>query len=250
MTVTLGNDPRSGTWSDETRVVRGSGLRVPPTRARAALTAVLGLPADAAVDRLRRGAVACEPIARLLEGAAGPGLVVAAAAVGPGADIVRVRRKAHGKADWITTHTSDLTVELGPVAREDQVGELAGPAADTTVVGIWERPLPEESAAVLDRLYDVLDPDLGINVVDFGFVRDLTVTDDGVAVLTMTLTSPACPLTGVMLDQIRTALAGEDPVVADVRVDWVWTPAWRPRDLSPDGVEQLRAIGFSVDGLR
>jgi metal-sulfur cluster biosynthetic enzyme len=64
-------------------------------------------------------------------------------------------------------------------------------------------------------------------------------------VITLTLTSAACPLTGVLEDQIR---AGLGPLggVDDFRVDWQWIPAWRPADITADGREQLRAIGFTI----
>ena len=61
----------------------------------------------------------------------------------------------------------------------------------------------------------------------------------------MTLTSAACPLTGVMESQIRAGLAPLDGV-DDFRVDWQWLPAWRPADITEDGREQLRAIGFTI----
>lgn len=226
------------------QLLKGRSLRVPAAEARSALLRVLGLPVVEAVARLRRGPGACEPVARLIDGAPESGMVVAAAVVGHGEDVVRVRRKAHGKADWITSRTSDVEITLGPVVLSSVVGELPPPVPVLPVAGIWERSLPAAEAMVLERLYDVLDPDLGVNIVDFGFVRDIEVSADGVVVVTMTLTSPTCPVTGAMVDQIRTALVGEDPVVADFRVEWVWTPAWRPSDLSPDGVAQLRAIGF------
>jgi metal-sulfur cluster biosynthetic enzyme len=59
----------------------------------------------------------------------------------------------------------------------------------------------------------------------------------------MTLTSAACPLTGVMESQIRTALLG---CVDDFRLDWEWVPAWRPADITESGREQLRVIGFNL----
>ncbi|MEV7502705.1 metal-sulfur cluster assembly factor [Streptomyces sp. NPDC093018] len=98
---------------------------------------------------------------------------------------------------------------------------------------------------VRDLLYDVLDPDLGVNIVDLGFVRHITVEEDR-ATITMTLTSAACPLTGVMEDQIRSVLADRARHgVAGHRIEWVWRPAWRPEDITPDGRDQLRAIGFN-----
>ena len=70
-------------------------------------------------------------------------------------------------------------------------------------------------------------------------------TEDRTAVITMTLTSAACPLTGVLEDQIRaelTELSGID----DFRVDWVWLPPWQPGDITASGRDQLRAIGFTI----
>jgi metal-sulfur cluster biosynthetic enzyme len=61
----------------------------------------------------------------------------------------------------------------------------------------------------------------------------------------MTLTSAACPLTGVMENQIRTALTSLG-CIEDFRVDWQWVPAWRPADITDSGREQLRAIGFTI----
>ena len=95
-----------------------------------------------------------------------------------------------------------------------------------------------------DALAEVIDPDLGVNIVDLGFVRGVAV-EGRTAVITMTLTSAACPLTGVLEDQIRAGLA---PLgcVDDFRVDWQWIPAWRPADITEGGRDQLRAIGFTV----
>lgn len=83
-----------------------------------------------------------------------------------------------------------------------------------------------------------------MNIVDLGFVRAVAV-QGRTAVITMTLTSAACPLTGVLVNQIRTELA---PLgcVDDFRVDWQWIPAWQPADITADGREQLRAIGFAI----
>jgi len=95
---------------------------------------------------------------------------------------------------------------------------------------------------VLEALREVIDPDLGVNVVDLGFVRDIDL-DASPAVLTMTLTSPACPLTGIMEDQMRTALAATLPIY---EVRWVFQPVWTPARITEDGREQLAAIGFRL----
>jgi metal-sulfur cluster biosynthetic enzyme len=64
-----------------------------------------------------------------------------------------------------------------------------------------------------------------------------------VAVIDMTLTSAACPLTDVIEDQTRTALHG---IVDDFRINWVWMPPWGPDKITDDGREMLRALGFNV----
>jgi metal-sulfur cluster biosynthetic enzyme len=95
-----------------------------------------------------------------------------------------------------------------------------------------------------EAMRDVVDPELGINVVDLGLVYGITVDDRSrVAVLDMTLTSAACPLTDVIEDQTRSVLDG---VVDDVRINWVWMPPWGPDKITDDGREQLRALGFNV----
>jgi metal-sulfur cluster biosynthetic enzyme len=108
-------------------------------------------------------------------------------------------------------------------------------------------PLPPSPAPdtedLLEALRDVVDPELGVNVVDLGLVYGVNVAEDRVATIDMTLTSAACPLTDVIEDQARSALDG---LVADFRINWVWMPPWGPDKITEDGREQLRALGFNV----
>src|SRR3954453_11911539 len=101
---------------------------------------------------------------------------------------------------------------------------------------------------VEEAMRDVVDPELGINVVDLGLVYDIHVEDDNSATIDMTLTSAACPLTDVIEDQTRAALvAGPGGgVVSDFRINWVWMPPWGPEKITEDGREQLRALGFTI----
>jgi metal-sulfur cluster biosynthetic enzyme len=96
---------------------------------------------------------------------------------------------------------------------------------------------------VLEALRDVVDPELGINVVDLGLIYGVDVDPERVATIDMTLTSAACPLTDVIEDQARQALDG---VVSDFRINWVWMPPWGPENITEDGREQLRALGFNI----
>jgi metal-sulfur cluster biosynthetic enzyme len=99
---------------------------------------------------------------------------------------------------------------------------------------------------VVEAMKDVVDPELGINVVDLGLVYGVSIDDDNKAVIDMTLTSAACPLTDVIEDQTASVLVGSAGVVSDFRINWVWMPPWGPEKITEDGREQLRALGFTV----
>ena len=125
----------------------------------------------------------------------------------------------------------------------------------TTTTDETAGELPAYKSALLEDLEeamrDVVDPELGVNVVDLGLVYGIDVTDEGenqVAVIDMTLTSAACPLTDVIEDQARQALTGGPGpgLVDDIRINWVWMPPWGPDKITDDGREQLRALGFRV----
>ena len=103
-------------------------------------------------------------------------------------------------------------------------------------------------ADVEEAMKDVVDPELGINVVDLGLVYGTHVDDENIVTLDMTLTSAACPLTDVIEDQTRQALT-QGPgggLVKDFRINWVWLPPWGPDKITDDGREQLRSLGFNV----
>jgi metal-sulfur cluster biosynthetic enzyme len=96
---------------------------------------------------------------------------------------------------------------------------------------------------ILEALRDVVDPELGINVVDLGLIYGVNLAQDRTLTIDMTLTSAACPLTDVIEEQAAEALEG---LVADFRINWVWLPPWGPDKITEDGREQLRALGFNV----
>ena len=102
---------------------------------------------------------------------------------------------------------------------------------------------PPNVADVEEAMRDVVDPELGVNVVALGLVYGLDVDENNVAVIDMTLTSAACPLTDVIEDQTAQALEG---LVTTHRINWVWMPPWGPDKITEDGREQLRALGFNL----
>ncbi|HLS03839.1 MAG TPA: metal-sulfur cluster assembly factor [Actinomycetales bacterium] len=99
------------------------------------------------------------------------------------------------------------------------------------------------AADVEEALRDVIDPELGINVVDLGLVYGIDMEAGEEAIIDMTLTSAACPLSDVIEEQIVQALDG---LVRRHTVNWVWMPPWGPEKITEDGREQLRALGFNV----
>jgi metal-sulfur cluster biosynthetic enzyme len=101
---------------------------------------------------------------------------------------------------------------------------------------------PQLIERIFEALRDVVDPELGINIVDLGLVYGVQM-DGNVAILDMTLTSAACPLTDIIEGQVFQVLDG---LVADHTINWVWAPPWSPEKLTPDGREQARAIGLAI----
>lgn len=96
-------------------------------------------------------------------------------------------------------------------------------------------PLSEDSARA--ALTKVLDPEVGINIVDLGLVYDVAVSEDRIAV-TMTLTSPTCPMGDLLLDEVEAALKGLAPG-AEIDLEVVWEPPWSPERMSPAAKEQF-----------
>ena len=99
---------------------------------------------------------------------------------------------------------------------------------------------------VREALHQVIDPELGIDVVDLGLVYGIEIDELGRAIITMTLTTPACPLTDLIEDQCASVLAG---LVEEFRIDWTWSPRWTLDMITPEGREQLAAIGFNFDNM-
>ena len=96
---------------------------------------------------------------------------------------------------------------------------------------------------VLEAMKDVVDPELMVNVVDLGLVYGVTIDDEHNATIDMTLTSPTCPLTDRLEYDTQLALEG---LVNSVTINWVWLPPWTLENITEDGREQLRAIGYNL----
>jgi metal-sulfur cluster biosynthetic enzyme len=84
----------------------------------------------------------------------------------------------------------------------------------------------------------VIDPELGINIIDLGLVYHAERTGDDIDIA-LTMTTPACPLGEMMSEEIKLVLRKRFPEVSDVRVEIVWDPPWSPELMSEESRRQL-----------
>ncbi|MCP3786375.1 metal-sulfur cluster assembly factor [Micromonospora sp. A3M-1-15] len=143
----------------------------------------------------------------------------------------------------MSSEETTSTPETGAVATDG-----AAPAGDAPANGAGAAGGKAAIDDIEEAMKDVVDPELGINVVDLGLVYGIHVDDQNVATLDMTLTSAACPLTDVIEDQARQALTTGPGggLVDDIRINWVWLPPWGPDKITDEGRDQLRSLGFNV----
>ena len=91
---------------------------------------------------------------------------------------------------------------------------------------------PELLPAVARALEKVVDPEVALNIVDVGLVYDVTVADGRLDVR-MTMTSAACPVTDIIVDDTENALDDALPRDLKIHVELVWEPPWTPQRMSP-----------------
>jgi metal-sulfur cluster biosynthetic enzyme len=102
---------------------------------------------------------------------------------------------------------------------------------------------PAQYDRVIEAMKEIIDPEIGVNIIDLGLVYGLQESDDGALLINMTLTSAGCPLQDVIEEQTAASLDG---VVDAFRINWIWMPPWGPEQITDDGKEMMRAIGFSI----
>lgn len=97
------------------------------------------------------------------------------------------------------------------------------------------------SARIYDALHNVYDPEIGVNIVDLGLVYGVDIREDGFVTLTMTLTTPGCPMHESIGQGVGAALA-TIPGITGGEIKIVWEPAWEPAMMTQAGRE---ALGWS-----
>ena len=108
---------------------------------------------------------------------------------------------------------------------------------DGAVQGPFNMLLTEE--LVTTALKEVIDPELGINIVDLGLIYDLQIDDEGHINIVMTLTTPGCPMHASFKRDIEETLWRTLPELQGVSVDLVWSPPWTPDLITPEGRAEL-----------
>lgn len=100
-------------------------------------------------------------------------------------------------------------------------------------------------ATIQEALETVIDPEVGVNVYDLGLIYEVRLSDDNRAMeVSMTMTTPACPMSAMLTDQVHAALRARFPALESVEVNLVWDPPWSPQMMSERAKQQL---GWSQD---
>lgn len=128
---------------------------------------------------------------------------------------------------------SEATREVSVVTSEERDDAATSPGLD-----LLADEVPVET--VRDLLRGVIDPEIGIDIVELGLLRSVRV-ENGVADVRFTVTTPACPLSEYIENEIRTCL-WQLPALKEVQVECEMEPAWSPEDMTDDA---KLALGFS-----
>jgi metal-sulfur cluster biosynthetic enzyme len=122
------------------------------------------------------------------------------------------------------------------IPRTPEAPEASPEPASTGTVGTNGGAPSEEQ--VLEALKSVIDPELGINIVDLGLVYEVDVAEDGDVDIQYTLTTMGCPIGPLIEDQMRAFLAPLDGI-GEVRPEMVLRPAWNPEMMSEEAKAAL-----------
>jgi FeS assembly SUF system protein len=138
------------------------------------------------------------------------------------------------------------SVEPPPKARVEGAGEtferkrdyLAGFLAQKPDAVSGGEPGGELYEAIIVALKEIYDPEIPVNIYDLGLIYNVEVTDEGHAAVTMTLTTPHCPVAESMPAEVELRV-GSVPGVAVADVNLVWDPPWDPQKMSDDAKLEL-----------
>jgi len=95
-----------------------------------------------------------------------------------------------------------------------------------------------EETEILDALREVMDPEIGVNIVDLGLIYSAHAVDRGIEIV-MTMTTPACPMHSYITEQVESLIGEKFPDAESVAVRLVWDPPWGPQMMSPAAKKRL-----------
>ncbi|WP_066827969.1 SUF system Fe-S cluster assembly protein [Sphingomonas mali] len=138
------------------------------------------------------------------------------------------------------------SVEAPPKARVEAPTETFERKRDYLAGFLAQKPEPLSGGepggalyeAVVDALKEIYDPEIPVNIYDLGLIYNVEVTEDGHAAVTMTLTTPHCPVAESMPAEVELRV-GSVPGVAVADVNLVWDPPWDPQKMSDDAKLEL-----------
>lgn len=123
-----------------------------------------------------------------------------------------------------------------PVERKrDYLSGFLSQKPDTSTAGEPGGPLYE---AVIDALKEIYDPEIPVNLYDLGLIYGVDITANGHAAITMTLTTPHCPVAESMPGEVELRVSAV-PGIATAEVNLVWDPPWDPQKMSDDAKLEL-----------
>lgn len=96
----------------------------------------------------------------------------------------------------------------------------------------------ELEARVVETLKTIFDPEIPVNIYDLGLIYGIDVSDEGDVEVRMTLTAPACPVAGMIVEDVA-ARVGRTPGVRRSHVQLVWDPPWTKERMSEDALLEL-----------
>jgi FeS assembly SUF system protein len=128
--------------------------------------------------------------------------------------------------------------DAAPEASERKRDYLDGFLAAKPVPVAVGEPGGDLYDGIIDALKDIYDPEIPVNIYDLGLIYGVDVADGGHAVVTMTLTTPHCPVAESMPGEVELRV-GAVPGVGDVEVNLVWDPPWDPAKMSDEAKLEL-----------
>ena len=146
-----------------------------------------------------------------------------------------------------STDPSDMTTSKPPRARVEDAVDTDAPRTRDYLDGFLAAKPPEGAAGgpgsdlqadVIAALREIFDPEIPVNIYDLGLIYGVEVDDNADATVTMTLTTPHCPVAETMPGEVEMRVMSV-PGIRDAEVVLVWEPAWGPHKMSDEARLEL-----------